>query len=82
MTLDLQTILGIVSLLGVFAAIIASHVRNSTRIDYFAKDNEELRHHIKNTAVHVDPIRDEMRWKDLTSRLDRIEGKLDHGGGN
>jgi hypothetical protein len=34
--------------------------------------------HLRNTSVHVDPLRDEQRWRDLIGRLDRIEGKLDH----
>ena len=33
--------------------------------------------HLRNTAVHVDPVRDELRWNDLVKRLDRIEHKID-----
>jgi hypothetical protein len=92
MTIDLQSIIGIVSLLGVFTAIIASHVRNSTRVDVVQKvvddhikwaenARSDYHSHVQNTAVHVDPVRDELRWRDLLARLDRIEGKLDHGQG-
>jgi predicted transcriptional regulator len=92
MTIDLTSIIGIVSLLAVFTTIIASHTRNSTRLDVVQKDlddhlkwAEEAKKdhhlHVQNTAVHVDPVRDELRWRDLLARLDRIEGKLDHGQG-
>lgn len=36
-----------------------------------------LNQHLRNTAIHVDPIRDEIRWRDLVTRLDRIEHKID-----
>lgn len=83
MTVDLPTILGVTSLLVTFAAIIASHVRNSARIDFLSRDNDDMKKllnsHSMNTAIHMDPVRDEQRWGDLVRRLDRIEGKLDPG---
>jgi len=34
--------------------------------------------HIDNRQIHLDPVRDEQRWNDLTRRMDRMEKKLDN----
>jgi hypothetical protein len=42
-----------------------------------AETERRLRLHEQDVGRHVDPQRDELRWRDLLRRLDRIEDKLD-----
>jgi hypothetical protein len=82
LTIDVKTFAAVVSLLVVFAGIIASHARNSIRIDYLEKElkatNDTTDKHIASTAIHIDPQRDEHRWNEILRRLGRIEEKLEH----
>jgi hypothetical protein len=48
--------------------------RLAVRMDEF---EERLTEHASDYGRHIDPVRDENRWKDLCHRLDRIERKVE-----
>lgn len=82
MTIDLQTLATLIGILTTFAGVIASHARNSLRIDFLEDKVTDLEsvveRHNATTAIHIDPIRDEARWNEILRRLGRIEEKLEH----
>jgi hypothetical protein len=57
-----------------FAIIVKMYVK----VTDFEIWKAKVELHLDNRQVHLDPIRDEQRWGDLTKRMDRMEKKLDN----
>ena len=70
-------IIWIIALLGLLVGMITQWgtlISKSIQVD---KIQIELEKHEHDTSIHIDPRRDDQRWTELLSRLDRIESKLD-----
>lgn len=63
--------------IAVFSLLITG-ISNYTGVAKTAtEDHKVVTEHVANTAIHIDPARDGLRWEELFKRLGKIEDKLD-----
>lgn len=72
---NLLTIIVIVG--GIVAAWARAEYRDSYHDKMLSDNQAQLRQHLGDRDIHVDPRRDDQRWDDLLARLRSIETKLD-----
>lgn len=66
-------IAGAVALLGQFALLVRAYIRVNDLIEW----QKEVKAHLVDRTIHLDPVRDEHRWIELAKRLDKIDKRLD-----
>lgn len=73
-----NNVIGWIMLAIVILSNFAIIVRMYVKVTDFEIWKAKMDHHLEDRQIHLDPIRDEQRWNDLTRRMDRMEKKLDN----
>lgn len=71
------TIISLIGLVVVLLGYFAQAVRVDGKVADLAKWREKVDAHMEDREIHLDPRRDEQRWNDLATKLDKMERKLD-----
>jgi len=61
-----------------FLSNFAWLVRMYVKLEDLLKWKDDVEKHLKDITIHIDPRRDEEKWKSLYRTLDKIDQKLDN----
>lgn len=71
------TIISLTGLVVVLLGYFAKAVVTDSKVSDLVKWREGIERHVADRDIHLDPRRDEQRWDELQTRLDKFERKLD-----
>jgi hypothetical protein len=70
-------VFGIATQWALMGASLRQHGKDITKLDERMRDNEEcIDGHRADTSRHLDPVRDERRWLEMSERQKDMQGQL------